>query len=57
MREHERSESGPHGGHGDGLEADGEYARPHSEEWVRFLRVCCAGCHAAAGRVREGVIL
>lgn len=52
-REHVRSTEGPSSGHRDGLQADGEEALPHSEEWAHFLRNCCAGCHAAAGRVRE----
>lgn len=56
-REHERSDNGPlRGRQGDGLRADGERARPHPEGWVYFLRECCAGCDAAAGRVREHVI-
>lgn len=54
-REHVRSTEGPLGGRTDGLKADGERALPHSEEWAYFMRACCAGCRAAAGRTREHV--
>jgi hypothetical protein len=56
-QERESTDDGPpRGPQGVGLTADGERARPHPEGWVHFLRECCAGCDAAAGRARERMI-